>query len=91
MKINEYFDGNVKSIGFDSKGQVSVGVMNVGEYTFSTCAPERMTVLKGEMKVKLPGRIDWEIYGAGESFEVPGESSFALIIEQTCAYLCDYL
>ena len=91
LKVNEYFDGKVKSIGFDNKGPVSVGVMEIGEFTFSTAAPERMTVVKGEMTVKLPGRIDWETYGVGDSFEVPGDSAFQLKIEQTCAYLCEYL
>ena len=38
LKNNEYFDGKVKSIGFDSEstGAASVGVMAVGEYTFGT-------------------------------------------------------
>ncbi len=55
LKINEYFDGNVKSIGFENKGPVSVGVMEAGEYTFGTAAPERMKVIKGELTVKRPG------------------------------------
>ncbi|MEZ8144067.1 hypothetical protein A1OO_00630 [Enterovibrio norvegicus FF-33] len=91
LKVNEYFDGHVKSIGFENKGPVSMGVMEVGEYTFGTAAPERMTVVKGELTVKLPGRIEWETYGAGDSFEVPGESSFQVQITQTSAYLCEYL
>lgn len=91
LKVNEYFDGKVKSIGFDNKGPVTVGVMDIGEYTFSTAAPERMSVIKGEMTVKLPGHIEWESYGAGDSFEVPGESTFLIKVEQTCAYLCEYL
>ena len=91
LKVNEYFDGHVKSIGFENKGPVSMGVMEVGEYTFGTAAPERMTVVKGELTVKLPGRIEWETYGAGDSFEVPGESSFQDQITQTSAYLCEYL
>ncbi|EKN3316367.1 DUF1255 family protein, partial [Yersinia enterocolitica] len=45
LKFNEYFTGKVKSIGFDSDsiGQASVGVMEKGEYTFSTAKPEEMT------------------------------------------------
>lgn len=91
LKVNEYFDGKVKSIGFDNKGPLTVGVMDIGEYTFSTAAPERMTLIKGAMRVKLPGRIEWESYSAGDCFEVPGESSFLVKTEQTCAYLCEYL
>ncbi|KXF80391.1 pyrimidine/purine nucleoside phosphorylase [Enterovibrio coralii] len=91
LKVNEYFDGNVKSIGFENKGPVSIGVMEAGEYTFGTAAPERMKVIKGELTVKLPGHIDWLTFGAGDDFEVPGESSFQVKVEQTTAYLCEYL
>ena len=92
LKVNEYFDGQVKSVGFESAGDhASVGVMVAGEYTFSTAAPERMTVVKGELTVKLPGHVDWEIYGVGDDFEVPGDSAFHVKVTKTTAYLCDYL
>ncbi len=57
LKVNEYFAGKVKSIGFDSSsiGLTSVGVMEEGEYTFSTAQPEEMTVITGALKVLLPG------------------------------------
>lgn len=92
LKVNEYFDGRVQSLGFESQGErASVGVMVPGEYRFSTAAPERMTVVKGALTVKLPGHIDWETYHAGDSFEVPGDASFHVEVKQTTAYLCDYL
>lgn len=92
LKVNEYFDGQVTSIGFETQGEhTSVGVMVPGEYTFGTAAPERMTVVKGALTVKLPGHIDWETYTAGDDFEVPGDSSFLVIVTDTTAYLCDYL
>ncbi|MDO6707862.1 MULTISPECIES: pyrimidine/purine nucleoside phosphorylase [unclassified Photobacterium] len=92
LNNNEYFDGNVKSIGFESQGdRSSVGVMQPGVYTFSTAAPERMTVVKGAISVKLPGHVDWETYNAGDDFEVPGDASFEVQIQVTTAYLCDYL
>ncbi|KJG15751.1 pyrimidine/purine nucleoside phosphorylase [Photobacterium angustum] len=92
LKVNEYFDSQVKSIGFESSGDhVSVGVMAPGEYTFGTIAPERMTVVKGALTVKLPGHVDWETYNAGDNFEVPGDSSFNVKVLVTTAYLCDYL
>lgn len=40
LKVNEYFDGNVKSIGFEQKGdKATVGVMEAGHYQFNTAAP----------------------------------------------------
>ncbi|HIF9233028.1 pyrimidine/purine nucleoside phosphorylase [Photobacterium damselae] len=92
IKLNEYFEGQVVSLGFESAGDhASVGVMQPGTYTFGTAAPERMTVVKGALTVKLPGHVDWETYYAGDDFEVPGDSSFEVQISQVTAYLCDYL
>ncbi|MEF1227818.1 pyrimidine/purine nucleoside phosphorylase, partial [Vibrio fortis] len=35
IKENTYFDGGVKSLGFSQEGEdVSVGVMQAGEFTF---------------------------------------------------------
>ena len=55
LKNNEYFDGKVKSIGFQSETlPASVGVMAIGEYQFDTSQFETMTVISGELIVKLP-------------------------------------
>ena len=61
-------------IGFDSSsiGLTSVGVMEEGEYTFSTAQPEEMTVITGALKVLLPGAPDWQVFTPGEKFFVPG-------------------
>lgn len=37
FKVNEYFDGTVKSIAFDmTAGPATIGVMAAGEYEFGT-------------------------------------------------------
>lgn len=92
LQHNTYFDDAVQSIGFERDGaRQSVGVMAAGEYHFGTDAPERMTVVRGELVVQLPGSTDWTAYGAGESFDVPGSSGFDLKVAAPTAYLCDYL
>jgi purine/pyrimidine-nucleoside phosphorylase len=92
LKVNEYFDGNVKSIGFEQNGEQStVGVMAAGDYLFNTAAPERMTVIKGSLTILLAGASDWQTYGQGEAFEVPGHSSFSLKVSTPSAYLCEFL
>ena len=49
LKVNEYFDGKVKSIGCsNSEGELTVGVMAVGEFVFSTSKKEFMSVASGE-------------------------------------------
>ncbi|WP_295893311.1 pyrimidine/purine nucleoside phosphorylase [uncultured Vibrio sp.] len=92
IKVNEYFDSNVKSLGFTQQNdQVSIGVMEVGSYTFGTAAPEKMTVIKGELVIKRVGDADWTTYQNGESFDVVGDSSFDVQVPKTTAYLCEYL
>lgn len=91
MKVNEYFDGNVKSIGFNnSEGKITSGVMAPGEYEFGTTEHELVRVVSGELKVKLPGEKTYKSYGVGAEFEVDANQKFQLIVEQASAYLCFY-
>lgn len=61
LQVNEYFSGNVKSIGFDNADQrATVGVMAPGEYEFGTGAPELMVVIRGALTVLLPGATEWQ-------------------------------
>ncbi len=91
LKVNEYFDGKVKSIGFDTENlPASVGVMEAGDYTFDTCEKELMMVINGELLVKLPGQDTWQRYVAGDSFEVAAKQNFQLKVTRSTAYLCVY-
>lgn len=93
LNVNEYFAGKVKSIGYesDSVNKASVGVMEKGEYTFSTNLPEEMTVITGSLRVLMPGAPDWQVFMPGETFFVPGKSEFNLQVAESTAYLCKYL
>lgn len=91
LTVNEYFDGKVKSIGFQTKTlPATVGVMAVGEYIFSTSKKEVVTVVSGCLIVKLPGSTEWKDYKVGDSFEVAANESFNLKVEEETAYLCIY-
>ena len=91
FKVNEYFDGRVKSIAFQaSDGPATVGVMAPGEYEFGTSTKEIMTVVYGVLTVKLPGSTVWKDYRAGESFVVEKDRKFQLKIAADAAYLCLY-
>jgi len=91
FNTNEYFDGNVASIAFQSDTlPATVGVMEVGEYTFATGAKEYMTVVSGNLTVKLPTATDWKTYNAGETFEVEANASFDVKVTVQTAYLCLY-
>lgn len=88
---NSYFDGNVQSIGFERHGRrATVGVIAPGTYHFGTEAPERMTVLGGELSMKTDG-ADWSTYPAGTAFEIAGRSGFDVRATQPSAYLCEFL
>ena len=91
LNVNEYFDGKVKSIGFeDKKGPVTSGVMEAGEYTFSTSSKEEMIVVTGALTVKRPEDGDWITFSAGETFYVPSGVSFEVKAEEPTAYVCRY-
>ena len=91
FKVNEYFDGRVKSLAFHTaEGPATIGVMAKGEYEFGTSTREIMTVVSGQLTVRLPGSEQWRAYGAGETFEVEANRKFQLKIEADAAYLCLY-
>jgi uncharacterized protein YaiE (UPF0345 family) len=92
LSHNTYFDGSVQSLGFTEDGaRFTVGVMVPGEYHFGTEAPERVSVVHGELVVKQPGSDEWTPYPAGTVFEVPGSSGFDLRVAGPTAYVCEYL
>ena len=89
LDVNEYFDGNVKSIGFQTETlRATVGVMAPGEYEFGTSQNETMTVVSGALTVKLPGSDEWLRFDAGSSFEVDADQKFELRVAVDTAYLC---
>jgi hypothetical protein len=91
FKVNEYFDGTVKSIAFDmAAGPATIGVMAPGEYEFGTSQLEVMHVVAGSLNVKLPGSETFETYASGSQFTVPANSKFQLKVAVDTAYLCEY-
>jgi purine/pyrimidine-nucleoside phosphorylase len=92
LKVNEYFEGKVKSVAFQGNPYNStVGVMAPGEYEFSTGKAEIMTVISGELDVKLPGKAEWKKFAAGTKFDVEGNSKFQLKVARDTAYLCEFV
>jgi uncharacterized protein YaiE (UPF0345 family) len=91
LKVNEYFDGKVKSIAFQTETlPATVGVMAPGEYEFSTAQKETMTVVSGALTVKLPGADDWHTFREGSRFVVEADRKFRLKVDVDSAYLCTY-
>jgi uncharacterized protein YaiE (UPF0345 family) len=91
FKTNEYFDGQVKSIAFQTETlPATVGVMAKGEYEFGTSQDEKMTVVSGSLTVKLPNASDWVTYKQGEDFSVKANQTFLVKADVESAYLCLY-
>lgn len=89
--VNEYFDGSVKSIAFQSETlPATVGVMAPGEYEFGTSQKETMTVVSGALTVRLPDTDEWQTFGAGEEFVVESNVKFQVKVAVDTAYLCTY-
>ena len=91
FKTNEYFNGQVVSIAFQTATlPATVGVMAVGEYEFGTSEHETMSVTSGALTVLLPGNSQWQTVNAGDSFEVEANQTFQVKVEVETAYLCLY-
>jgi uncharacterized protein YaiE (UPF0345 family) len=91
IKINEYFEGAVKSLEYQSKeGKSTIGVIESGEYEFGTSQHETMYVIEGSIKVLLPEQQEWQLFSAGQAFEVDSGLAFKVKTAQQASYLCKY-
>lgn len=92
-KANIYFDGKVTSrtVLFDSGEKKTLGIMMPGEYEFGTAEKEIMEILAGNLEVLLPGNDKWRTIFGGESFEVPANSKFKLVVKELADYCCSYV
>ena len=91
FKTNQYFDGKVTSIAFQTATlPATVGVMAVGEYEFGTSQKETLSVVSGGLSVKLPGASVWQDFKQGDSFIVEANETFQLKVAVETAYLCTY-
>ena len=92
-KANVYFDGRCVSHGITLADgtKKSVGVILPATLTFNTGAPEVMETVAGSCSVLLPGQNDWQTFGPGQSFDVPGNASFQIRVEgDPYHYICHF-
>jgi len=87
-QANVYFDGKCVShtVQFTDGTKKSVGVILPATLTFNTGVPETMEGVAGACRVRLKGETGWNTYGAGQSFKVPGNSSFDIEVAPGEAY-----
>ena len=91
-QANVYFDGKCVShtVCLADGTRKTVGVILPSSLTFNTSAPEIMEGVGGSCRVRFKGESDWKIFGAGQSFEVPGNSSFEIACDEPYHYVCHY-
>lgn len=91
-KANLYFDGKCVShtVLFPDGTKKTLGVIFPSSLTFNTGAPEVMELNAGKCRIRLKGETAWTGYGAGESFSVPGNSSFDIETLETLDYVCHF-
>jgi hypothetical protein len=92
-KASVYFDGKCVSHGITLPDgtKKSVGVILPATLTFNTGAPEIMECVGGSCEYKLDGTDTWVKSGAGEQFNVPGNSKFDIrVTEETYHYICHF-
>ncbi len=92
-KANIYFDGKCVShtVVFPDGTKKTIGVIFPSSLTFNTGAPEVMELNAGQCRIRLKGETEWKTYEGGQSFNVPGNSSFDIETIQTLDYVCHFI
>ena len=91
-KANLYFDGKCVShnIVLADGSKKSVGVIFPSSLVFNTGAAEIMELNAGKCRIRLKGESEWKTYEGGQSFNVPGNSSFDIETIETLDYVCHF-
>ena len=92
-RANVYFDGRCIShtVELADGSRKSVGVILPATLVFDAAAPERMEGVAGSCEVRMSSSADWRRYGAGESFDVPANTSFEIrVAGEPYHYICHY-
>ncbi len=73
-RANLYFDGKCVShtVLCADGSRKTLGVIFPATLRFGTDAPEHMEINAGHCRIRRDGQQDWQTYGAGDSFHIPG-------------------
>jgi purine/pyrimidine-nucleoside phosphorylase len=91
-KANIYFGGQVVShtVLLADGTKKTLGIIQAGEFEFSTGAAETMEILSGELEWQLKGEREWLKVSGGEAFDVPANSVFQMKVPVVTDYCCSY-
>jgi uncharacterized protein YaiE (UPF0345 family) len=92
-QANVYFDGKCVSHTVRSAEgkKITLGVILPATLLFNTELPERIEGVAGSCRIRLKDESQWSAYGAGETFNVPGNSSFDIEVSgEPYHYICHF-
>jgi uncharacterized protein YaiE (UPF0345 family) len=90
INVNEYFEGQIKSLGFVLKGTpYTAGVLLPGEYSIETEKEEHITATVGEFEIRPQGS-DWKTMAIGDTIVIPSNTTFELKLKEPASYICRY-
>jgi uncharacterized protein YaiE (UPF0345 family) len=91
-QANVYFAGKCVShtVILADGARKTVGVILPSTLTFNTGAPEVMEGVGGSCRVRLKGENEWTTWTTGQSFQVPGDSSFEIACDEPYHYVCHF-
>jgi uncharacterized protein YaiE (UPF0345 family) len=91
-KSNIFFDGKCIShtVILADGSKKSVGVILPSTLVFNTGVPEIMEITAGKCRARIKGEADWKTYEGGQSFSVPGNSSFEIDVAEPVDYVCHF-
>lgn len=90
ITVNQYFDGNIKSLGFQRDHvRYTTGVFLSGEYGITTEGEEHIALTVGDFEIRLPNE-DWKTFEAGETVVIPKSCKFDLRVTKPASYVCTY-
>lgn len=91
-QANVYHGGKVTSrTVITAQGEMkTLGIMLAGVHRFTTQSPETIDVTQGHCRVKLENEQAWKSYQAGESFQVPANTSFEIEVDDLLDYVCHF-
>jgi len=92
-RANIYFEGKVAShtVLFPDGSKKTLGIMQAGDYEFSTGTAEIMEILSGQLEWQMKGESAWKKVAGGESFQVPAQSVFLMKVPVVTDYCCSFI
>jgi uncharacterized protein YaiE (UPF0345 family) len=92
-KANVYFDGKVvsRTVLFADGSKKTLGIMQPGDYEFSTGDAEIMEIVSGDLDVALPGVDGLRTVTSGASFNVAANTKFRMKVKTLTDYCCSFV